>query len=105
MGSTSQGQAGKKGEEGEAVLLPFKTLGRRSRHGYRWAGLDGGSCGSKWDQMFGPWGPYLFRGEPEQQEVKVLSREEVREAGEGAGLEHLKSPSSLSLGVGSGVLY
>lgn len=45
--------------------------------------------------MFGPWGPYLFRGEPEQQEVKVFSREEAREAGEEAGLGHLKSPSSL----------
>lgn len=49
-------------------------------------------------QMFGPWGPYLFRGEPEQQEVKVFSREEAREAGEEAGLGHLKSPSSLSRG-------
>lgn len=75
------------------------SLGRRSGHGYGWAGLDGGSCGCKWDQMFGPWGPYLFRGEPEQQEVKVLSREEARKAGEEAGLGHLKSPSSLFPGV------
>lgn len=57
--------------------------------------------------MLGPWGPYLFRGEPEQQEVKVFSREEAREAGEEAGPGHLKSPSSLS-GVGcqySGIYF
>lgn len=44
-------------------------------------------------------GAYLFRGEPEQQEVKVCSGEEAREAGGGAGLGRLKSPSSLFPGV------
>lgn len=51
------------------------------------------------NQMLGPWGPYLFRGEPEQQEAKVFSREEARMQGKRRGWGHLKSPSSLFPGT------
>lgn len=48
--------SGSSREEGEAVLLLSRTLGRRSRHGQCWAGLDGGSGGCKGDRCLVPGG-------------------------------------------------